>query len=58
MKKANLKMLVLGLLATVAVSSCSVHTREYNRRPPRHNHDRHHDDYRGDHRDNHYDRHY
>ncbi|MVN20176.1 hypothetical protein [Mucilaginibacter arboris] len=42
----------MGLLAMAAVSSCSVHTREYNRRPPRH--DRHHDDHRdGDHRDEH-----
>lgn len=46
MKKSNLGILVLGLIATFAMSSCAVHTREYNRRPPRH--DRHHDDHRDD----------
>lgn len=56
MKKQNLKMLALGFIATLAITSCSVHNREYyNRRPPRHDrdrdryHDRDHDRHDNDH---------
>lgn len=44
MKKHNLKMLAMSLIAALAISGCSVYAREYNRRPPRyHHHDDHHD---------------
>lgn len=56
MKKQILKTLAMSLIATLALSGCSVHTREYNRKPPRR--DRHHDDRRDrDHdRNNNYNR--
>jgi len=56
MKKYNLKMFALGLLAMATISSCSYQTRRPERKPPRH--DGHHDDHRGDRGGDHYDRHY
>ncbi|MGI4020709.1 MAG: hypothetical protein ACRYFA_04325 [Janthinobacterium lividum] len=50
MKKYNLKMLALGLIATLAFASCEVQQNRYSSRRPDHHH-------RGrDHRDDH-DRH-
>lgn len=60
MKSYISKMLVMSLLITAVISGCSVHTREHNRRAPRHGrnqqndrNDRH-DDRRGDHYERHY----
>ncbi|MGI4805384.1 MAG: hypothetical protein ACRYFL_11470 [Janthinobacterium lividum] len=52
MKKINLKMFAFAVMASLAFSSCSVHNREYYRRPPRHDRDHH------DHDDRHPDDHY
>lgn len=57
MKKINLKMFAFAAIASLAFSSCAVHNREYNRRPPRHDRDRDHRDHR-DHDDRHRDDHY
>lgn len=54
MKKNFLKLLALGLIATMAFSSCE--TRRYSRNDNRHHRD-HHDDRRHD-DDHHYYRHY
>jgi hypothetical protein len=42
MKKYNLKMLALGLIATLAFASCEVQQNRYSRRPDHHRRDRDH----------------
>jgi hypothetical protein len=60
MKKSNLIMLALGLIATLTITSCEVQQNRYTRRPEyRRYHDRdRYDNHHGDRRDDHYDRRY
>ena len=53
MKKYNLKLVAMGLLAAVVISGCSVQTPNYHRRTVKYDR-HHHNDHRGGH--DHYDR--